>query len=152
VGYALVVWAMTQASIGAVAALRECSVVFAALIGVAFLGEPFRRARRAPRCSFLPALWRSSWRDVRSVRSQYRRDGIGDAIEREVLDFGPGRHARQSTDLLDAPEFFAERRAKLAGRFAESQSGAREQRLVRRRLEQPADALPAWTTGGALGP
>ena len=45
VGYALVVWAMTQASIGAVAALRECSVVFAALIGVAFLGEPFRRAR-----------------------------------------------------------------------------------------------------------
>jgi drug/metabolite transporter (DMT)-like permease len=45
VGYALVVWAMTQAPIGAVAALRECSVVFAALIGVAFLGEPFRRAR-----------------------------------------------------------------------------------------------------------
>jgi multidrug transporter EmrE-like cation transporter len=45
VGYALVVWAMTQASIGAVAALRECSVVFAAAIGVAFLGEPFRRAR-----------------------------------------------------------------------------------------------------------
>ena len=45
VGYALVVWAMTQASIGAVAALRECSVVFAAVIGVAFLGEPFRRAR-----------------------------------------------------------------------------------------------------------
>jgi drug/metabolite transporter (DMT)-like permease len=45
VGYALVVWAMTQASIGAVAALRECSVVFAAGIGVAFLGEPFWRAR-----------------------------------------------------------------------------------------------------------
>jgi len=30
---------------GAVAALRECSVVFAAVIGVAFLGEPFRGAR-----------------------------------------------------------------------------------------------------------
>ena len=44
-GYAIVVWAMTQASIGAVAALRECSVVFAAVIGVAFLGEPFRGAR-----------------------------------------------------------------------------------------------------------
>jgi drug/metabolite transporter (DMT)-like permease len=44
-GYAVVVWAMTQASIGAVAALRECSVVFAAIIGVAFLGEPFRGAR-----------------------------------------------------------------------------------------------------------
>ena len=44
-GYALVVWAMTQATIGAVAALRECSVVFAAIIGVVFLGEPFRSAR-----------------------------------------------------------------------------------------------------------
>ena len=44
-GYALVVWAMTQAEIGAVAALRECSVVFAAAIGVAVLGEPFRHAR-----------------------------------------------------------------------------------------------------------
>ena len=44
-GYALVVWAMTQADIGAVAALRECSVVFAAMIGVFVLGEPFRHAR-----------------------------------------------------------------------------------------------------------
>jgi drug/metabolite transporter (DMT)-like permease len=44
-GYAIVVWAMTQAPIGGVAALRECSVVFAAIIGVAFLGEPFRSAR-----------------------------------------------------------------------------------------------------------
>jgi drug/metabolite transporter (DMT)-like permease len=44
-GYAIVVWAMTQAPIGAVAALRECFVVFAAIIGVAFLGEPFRSAR-----------------------------------------------------------------------------------------------------------
>ena len=44
-GYAIVIWAMTQAPIGAVAALRECSVVFAAIIGVAFLGEPFRAAR-----------------------------------------------------------------------------------------------------------
>lgn len=44
-GYALVVWAMTQASIGEVAALRESSVVFASLIGVLFLGEPFKSAR-----------------------------------------------------------------------------------------------------------
>ena len=44
-GYAIVVWAMTQSTIGAVAALRECSVVFAAIIGVAFLGEPFRGVR-----------------------------------------------------------------------------------------------------------
>jgi drug/metabolite transporter (DMT)-like permease len=46
-GYAIVVWAMTQTSIGAVAALRECSVAFAAILGVAVLGEPFRGARAA---------------------------------------------------------------------------------------------------------
>ena len=46
-GYALVVWAMTRAAIGEVAALRECSVVFAAIIGVVVLGEPFRRVRGA---------------------------------------------------------------------------------------------------------
>ena len=45
--YAVVVWAMTQAPIAAVAALRETSIVFAAMIGVAFLGEPFRTQRAA---------------------------------------------------------------------------------------------------------
>jgi drug/metabolite transporter (DMT)-like permease len=45
VGYAVVVWAMTQAPIAAVAALRETSVVFAALIGVVLLGEPFQTQR-----------------------------------------------------------------------------------------------------------
>jgi drug/metabolite transporter (DMT)-like permease len=45
VGYAIVIWAMTQAPIAAIAALRETSVVFAALIGVALLGEPFRLQR-----------------------------------------------------------------------------------------------------------
>ncbi len=47
VGYALVVWAMTRAGIGEVAALRESSVLFAAIIGVVALGEPFRHARAA---------------------------------------------------------------------------------------------------------
>jgi len=45
VGYAVVIWAMTQAPIAAVAALRETSVVFAALIGVTLLGEPFQAQR-----------------------------------------------------------------------------------------------------------
>ena len=44
-GYAIVVWAMTRAPIAAVAALRETSVVFAAIIGVAVLGEPFHPQR-----------------------------------------------------------------------------------------------------------
>jgi drug/metabolite transporter (DMT)-like permease len=45
VGYAVVIWAMTQAPIAVVAALRETSVVFAALIGVTLLGEPFQPQR-----------------------------------------------------------------------------------------------------------
>ena len=44
-GYAIVVWAMTRAPIASVAALRETSVVFAAMIGVVALGEPFHTQR-----------------------------------------------------------------------------------------------------------
>jgi drug/metabolite transporter (DMT)-like permease len=51
-GYAIVIWAMTRAPIAAVAALRETSVVFAAIIGVVALGEPFLRNGRLPRSSF----------------------------------------------------------------------------------------------------
>ena len=45
IGYAIVVWAMTRAPIASVAALRETSVVFAAIIGVVALGEPFHKQR-----------------------------------------------------------------------------------------------------------
>ena len=45
VGYAIVIWAMTRAPIAPVAALRETSVVFAAFIGVYFLGEPGGKSR-----------------------------------------------------------------------------------------------------------
>jgi drug/metabolite transporter (DMT)-like permease len=38
--YVIVTWAMTKAPIALVAALRETGVLFAALIGVIFLGEP----------------------------------------------------------------------------------------------------------------
>ena len=44
-GYAIVIWAMTRAPIAAVAALRETSVVFAGVIGVVALGEPFHAQR-----------------------------------------------------------------------------------------------------------
>lgn len=43
--YSLVLWAMTQAPIATVAALRETSIVFAALIGVLFLQERLDRLR-----------------------------------------------------------------------------------------------------------
>jgi drug/metabolite transporter (DMT)-like permease len=39
--YAIVMWAMTLGAIAAVAALRETSVIFAALIGSLALREPF---------------------------------------------------------------------------------------------------------------
>ncbi len=43
--YGIALWAMTRAPIASVAALRETSVLFAALIGVAWLGERFRLQR-----------------------------------------------------------------------------------------------------------
>ena len=43
--YAIVLWAMTQAPVAAVAALRETSVLFAALIGAVWLKEGFGMMR-----------------------------------------------------------------------------------------------------------
>ncbi len=43
--YALVIWALSQAPMAPVAALRETGVIFAALIGTWKLGEPFGRRR-----------------------------------------------------------------------------------------------------------
>ena len=39
--YAIALWAMTRAPVASVAALRETSVLFAALIGTLWLGERF---------------------------------------------------------------------------------------------------------------
>jgi drug/metabolite transporter (DMT)-like permease len=45
--YGIALWAMTRAPVAVVAALREISVIFAALIGAWFLGEGHLRARLA---------------------------------------------------------------------------------------------------------
>lgn len=45
--YALVLWAQTRGALAAVAALRETSVVVAAVIGTVFFGESFGRRRIA---------------------------------------------------------------------------------------------------------
>ncbi len=45
--YGIALWAMTVAPIGAVAAVRESSVLFAAALGAVFLGERFGPARWA---------------------------------------------------------------------------------------------------------
>jgi drug/metabolite transporter (DMT)-like permease len=47
VAYAIALWAMTLAPIAAVAALRETSVIFAAVLGNWLLKESFGRARLA---------------------------------------------------------------------------------------------------------
>lgn len=44
-GYAIALWAMSHSPIAFVAALRETSVVFAAILGALFLKEPFGRPR-----------------------------------------------------------------------------------------------------------
>ena len=43
--YSIAIWAMTVAPIAIVAALRETSVLFGALIAVLFLKEPLRASR-----------------------------------------------------------------------------------------------------------
>ena len=45
--HGIVLWAQTKARLGEVAAIRETSVVFAALIGMAALGEDFGKRRGA---------------------------------------------------------------------------------------------------------
>jgi drug/metabolite transporter (DMT)-like permease len=54
VTYGTVIWALTMAPIGAVSALRETSIVFAALIGRMFLHEPLT-ARRLGACVVIAA-------------------------------------------------------------------------------------------------
>ena len=44
-GYGIVIWAMGHAQMAHVSALRETSVILAALIGTLMLGEPFGRRR-----------------------------------------------------------------------------------------------------------
>jgi drug/metabolite transporter (DMT)-like permease len=48
--YLIALWAMTRAPIAAVAALRETSVIFAALLGAWLLKEPLGRRRVAGAC------------------------------------------------------------------------------------------------------
>ena len=47
ISYGVAIWAMTVAPIGIVAALRETSVLFGALIAVVILKEPLHAARVA---------------------------------------------------------------------------------------------------------
>lgn len=54
VTYGTVIWALTMAPIGPVSALRETSIVFAALIGRIFLSEPLT-ARRLGACAIITA-------------------------------------------------------------------------------------------------
>jgi drug/metabolite transporter (DMT)-like permease len=50
VAYLIALWAMAQAPVAAVAALRETSVIFAAMIGAWLFKEPFGRHRIAAAC------------------------------------------------------------------------------------------------------
>ncbi len=54
--YAIAIWAMTVAPIALVAALRETSVLFAALIGVVFLREPVNGVRILAGCIVVAGL------------------------------------------------------------------------------------------------
>ena len=45
--YGLVLWAQTRGPLAPIAALRETSVIFGAIIGTVVFGEPFGRSRIA---------------------------------------------------------------------------------------------------------
>lgn len=54
--YGIALWAMTQAPVATVAALRETSVLFAALLGVWFLREAFTLRRVLGTCAILAGV------------------------------------------------------------------------------------------------
>jgi drug/metabolite transporter (DMT)-like permease len=60
-GYGAVVWAMTIAPIAGVAALRETSVLFAALLATFFLGEPFGGRRIASALAIAAGAFAIEW-------------------------------------------------------------------------------------------
>jgi drug/metabolite transporter (DMT)-like permease len=47
VAYSIVLWAQTTGALAPIAALRESSIVFGALLGAVFLGERMGRRRAA---------------------------------------------------------------------------------------------------------
>ena len=60
--YGAIIWAMQANAMGAVSALRETSVVFAALLGAAFLGERLTRWRIAACCIIAAGAACVGWR------------------------------------------------------------------------------------------
>jgi drug/metabolite transporter (DMT)-like permease len=60
--YGAIIWAMQGSAMGAVSALRETSVVFAALLGAAFLGERLTGLRIAACCIIAAGAICVGWR------------------------------------------------------------------------------------------
>jgi drug/metabolite transporter (DMT)-like permease len=60
--YGAIIWAMQESAMGAVSALRETSVVFAALIGAAFLNERLTGLRVAACCIIAAGAACVGWR------------------------------------------------------------------------------------------
>lgn len=54
--YAIALWAMTRAPVALVAALREVSVLFAALLGTLWLREPFGAGKAVGVCTILAGI------------------------------------------------------------------------------------------------
>ncbi len=59
--YGIALWAMTRAPVAAVAALRETSVIFAAVLGSLFLKEPFGRQRIVGACAVALGVMALRW-------------------------------------------------------------------------------------------
>ena len=55
-GYTIVMWAMSRGGMAHVSALRETSVILAAVIGTRILGEPFGAHRVAAACAVVVGI------------------------------------------------------------------------------------------------
>jgi drug/metabolite transporter (DMT)-like permease len=60
--YGAIIWAMQANAMGAISALRETSVVFAALLGAVFLNERLTRLRIAACCIIAAGAACVGWR------------------------------------------------------------------------------------------
>lgn len=60
-GYSIVLWALARGAMVQVSALRETSVLFAALIGTRWLGEPLGRRRVAAAAGVVAGVLLLQW-------------------------------------------------------------------------------------------
>ena len=100
--YGAIIWAMQSSPMGAVSALRETSVVFAALLGAAFLGERLTAQRIAACCIIAAGAACVGWTVLSVTVTNEKRPGAGRGVLRSFARDG----AEAAQSFLRKPENF----------------------------------------------